>query len=157
MEYYQSPLGLLEVTSGRGQLTGCTFIGDRPGAPSCPDELTRLAIRQLEEYFAGRRFVFELPFQVGRTAFQKAVVNELLHIPFGDTITYAELARRVHSPSGSRAAGGVISRNPLLIIIPCHRVVGQNGSLTGYAGGVELKQWLISHEMNLVHPPGRLF
>lgn len=156
-DYCHSPIGLLELVSFQGRLVTCRFVQEENLPAACPDTVTSLAVQQLNEYFNSKRQSFDLPFHYGGTAFKQAVVQELLNIPFGETRTYNELARSVHSPSGSRAAGSVISRNPLLIIIPCHRVVGQNGSLTGYAGGLERKRWLIGHEMNTAIVPGRLF
>lgn len=101
---------------------------------------------QITEYFAGRRQAFELELAPRGTAFQLAVWNALLAIPYGDTISYAELARRIGKPAAVRAVGAANGANPIPVIIPCHRVIGSNGSLTGYGGGIERKQWLLAHE-----------
>ncbi|HEY2042831.1 MAG TPA: methylated-DNA--[protein]-cysteine S-methyltransferase [Jatrophihabitans sp.] len=102
---------------------------------------------QLAEYFDGRRTRFELRLATAGTAFQRQVWNLLLEIPYGSTTTYAELADRMgRAPSAARAVGSANARNPVSIIVPCHRVVGSDGSLTGYAGGLATKRWLLTHE-----------
>lgn len=106
--------------------------------------------RQLEEYFAGERREFDVPVKLGGTEFQGRVWEELTRIPFGKTISYVELARRVGQPTASRAVGSANGRNPVSIIVPCHRVVGADGKLTGYGGGVERKEWLIGMESRVV-------
>jgi methylated-DNA-[protein]-cysteine S-methyltransferase len=104
--------------------------------------------RQLQEYFEGKRIRFDLPMSAAGTDFQKRVWQELQAIPFGATISYGELARRIGDPNASRAVGLANGRNPLSIVVPCHRVVGAKGKLTGYAGGLERKQWLLQFEAN---------
>jgi methylated-DNA-[protein]-cysteine S-methyltransferase len=101
---------------------------------------------QLLEYFAGKRQIFDIPLALRGTEFQLAVWNELLRIPYGDTITYAELAQRIGRPSAIRAVGAANGANPIPVIVPCHRVIGSNGTLTGYGGGIQRKQWLLAHE-----------
>jgi len=105
-----------------------------------------LAIRQLKEYFAGTRRVFNLPLRMQGTAFQQRVWRELTKIPFGETWSYGQLAKRIDNPNGSRAVGLANGRNPIAIVVPCHRVIGADGSLTGFGGGIERKQWLLAHE-----------
>ena len=102
--------------------------------------------RQLREYFAGERTVFDLPLAPEGTAFQRLVWTALTKIPFGETRTYGQQASLIKRPSASRAVGAANGRNPIGIIVPCHRVIGTNGSLTGYAGGLAMKQWLLEHE-----------
>jgi methylated-DNA-[protein]-cysteine S-methyltransferase len=102
--------------------------------------------KQLFEYFSGKRQVFELDLAPRGTEFQLAVWNALVAIPYGDTISYAELARRIGKPSAVRAVGAANGANPIPVIIPCHRVIGSNGTLTGYGGGIERKQWLLALE-----------
>lgn len=107
------------------------------------------ARRQLEEYLNGTRVRFDLPLRLGGTEFQRAVWQVLLEIPCGDTWSYADVARRLGRPDGVRAVravGAANGRNPIAIIVPCHRVIGADGSLTGYAGGLEVKRWLLDHE-----------
>lgn len=102
--------------------------------------------RQLGEYFAGKRTNFALPLHLGGTDFQNAVWTSLQKIPYGGTITYRDLAARVGKPAAIRAAGAANGANPLPIVVPCHRVIGSNGSLTGFGGGIEAKQFLLAHE-----------
>lgn len=101
---------------------------------------------QLEAYFAGARRDFALTLAPQATAFQRTVLDQLQAVPFGQTISYAELAQRLGKPGAARAVGSACARNPLPIVIPCHRVVGSQGALTGFAGGIEAKRWLLAHE-----------
>ncbi|MGB7756032.1 MAG: methylated-DNA--[protein]-cysteine S-methyltransferase [Salinisphaera sp.] len=113
--------------------------------------------RQLDAYFEGRRTTFDLPLAPAGTAFQKMVWAALAEIPFGHTENYGELARRIGSPGAARAVGLANGRNPIPIIVPCHRVIGADGSLTGYGGGIERKRWLLQHEDQAVpNAQGRL-
>jgi methylated-DNA-[protein]-cysteine S-methyltransferase len=101
---------------------------------------------QLSEYFAGERTTFTVPLASHGTAFQERVWRALRDIGYGETVSYAELARRVDSPKAVRAVGAANGRNPLPLVVPCHRVIGADGSLTGFGGGIERKQWLLQHE-----------
>lgn len=132
------PLGI--VVDDEGRLVSVRF----GGGPSSGDA-TRVA-GQLLEYFAGQRKAFELELAPRGTPFQLAVWNELLNVGYGETITYAELARRIGKPSAVRAVGAANGANPIPVIVPCHRVIGSNGSLTGYGGGIDRKQWLLALE-----------
>lgn len=106
-----------------------------------------LAHRELDEYFEGRRHAFDLALDLrGLTPFTQAVLQELARVPYGETATYAELARRAGRPRAPRAVGTVMNRNPIPIVLPCHRIVGSSGSLTGYAGGLHVKEFLLRHE-----------
>ena len=107
---------------------------------------------QLEEYFAGARTTFDLPLRPDGSSFQQQVWARLREIPFGTTISYSELARRVGDSSAVRAVGGANARNPLPIVVPCHRVIGADGSLTGFGGGIDRKRWLLAHEGALPAP-----
>lgn len=111
-----------------------------------PDYLAE-AVNQLKEYFNGKRQSFSLPLAPEGTEFQKQVWKELCNIPYGETISYKTLATRAGNVNASRAVGMANNRNPIGIIIPCHRVIGANGSLTGYAGGLDRKEWLLNHEL----------
>ncbi len=102
--------------------------------------------RQLAEYFAGDRRTFDLPLAPEGTGFQQLVWRALTTIPFGETRTYGQQAQLIKRPSASRAVGAANGKNPIGIIVPCHRVIGSNGTLTGYAGGLAMKQWLLEHE-----------
>ena len=141
-----SPVGPLTLTQEDQALTGLHF-GEHPqqGAED-PTPLLEKAARQLEEYFAGQRKVFSLPLAPKGTEFQLRVWQALLQIPYGETRSYGELAAMVGNPKACRAVGGANHRNPLSILIPCHRVVGTGGSLTGYAGGLAIKEFLLKLE-----------
>jgi methylated-DNA-[protein]-cysteine S-methyltransferase len=145
-----SPVGPLRLVADEQGLRRLEFVDGRLGPPR--DEWTEDAralapvTRQLEEYFAGRRKVFDLDLAPEGTEFQRRVWERLLEIPYGETISYGTLARRVGNPAASRAVGLANGRNPIAIIVPCHRVIGSNGTLTGYGGGLPIKQKLLELE-----------
>ena len=149
----ESPIGRLILRTNGTALTGIYFDGPNPP----PRELldwTRNAkagplletARQLEEYFTGGRSEFELPLEMEGTEFQKRAWRNLLTIPYGETRTYGEQAKLIGNPNASRAVGLANGRNPIPIVVPCHRVIGANGSLTGFGGGLDRKRWLLAHE-----------
>ncbi|HWI11181.1 MAG TPA: methylated-DNA--[protein]-cysteine S-methyltransferase [Burkholderiaceae bacterium] len=147
-----TPLGpLLLARTARG-LAGAWFEGQKHhpgplGAVRRPDDaLLRAAADQLHAYFTGARDAFELPLDLHGTAFQRAVWQALLAIPGGRTRSYGEIAGALGAASAVRAVGGAVGRNPLSVVVPCHRVVGSDGSMTGYAGGVERKRALLALE-----------
>ncbi len=116
-------------------------------APLVPDaDALAEATTQLTEYLDGTRQMFDLPLDLVGTPFQQQVWDALLAIPYGDIVTYRDLACTLGQPGGAQAVGGAVARNPVSIIVPCHRVLGSNGSLTGYAWGIHVKRWLIDHE-----------
>jgi len=142
-----SPLGALRLFARMDELVGVYLpTQTAPAAPERSTPVLALAAAQLTEYFAGRRTAFELPLAPAGTAFQQLVWRQLAKIPFGETWSYGALARGIQRPSASRAVGHASSKNPISIIVPCHRVVGASGQLTGYAGGMVAKQWLLEHE-----------
>ena len=146
-----SPVGLLTLVGQGDDLVGLYFDKDplaaRMRADSRRDDRRlRPAIEQLEEYFAGTRTRFDLSLVPPGTAFQKKVWAALVRIPFGGTATYGEIARAVGRPDASRAVGGANHRNPIAVIIPCHRVIGADGSMTGYGGGLPRKRLLLDLE-----------
>jgi len=148
-EHLETPAGPLRVTvAADGSLVRLEFRRDVP--PAAEEERARGACdrvrRELSEYFAGRRTSFDVPLAPRGTPFQQRVWAELVKIPFGTRATYGELARRIGRPAASRAVGAANGANPIAIVIPCHRVVGSDGSLTGYGGGLPLKRWLLAHE-----------
>lgn len=150
---YDSPLGRIILAVTGEQLVGVWFDGQRhqPDTSTWPvatdHPVLQLAKTQLSEYFAGQRTTFELPLALDRgTDFQQAVWRALLNVPSGATVTYGELSQRVGKPAAVRAVGGAVGRNPLSIVVPCHRVLGANGALTGYAGGLERKTALLHLE-----------
>jgi methylated-DNA-[protein]-cysteine S-methyltransferase len=145
----QSPVGELLLTAADGELTGLYMPVEVHGPPAGTprdDGAFATVRRQLEEYFAAERRAFDLPVAPPGTPFQQRVWAELQRIGYGETITYAELAGRIGRPTAIRAAGAANGRNPVSIIIPCHRVIGSNGSLTGYGGGLEAKRILLELE-----------
>jgi methylated-DNA-[protein]-cysteine S-methyltransferase len=144
-----SPLGELLLTAEDGVLTGLFMPAEARRPPPCAErDDRRLASvrRQLEEYFAGRRRVFDVVVAPPGTTFQRRVWDELQRIDYGQTISYAELASRIGRPTAIRAAGAANGANPISILIPCHRVIGSDGSLTGYGGGLEAKRALLELE-----------
>ena len=152
-----SPVGPLTVVASDAGLRAVLWPadgagGDRarvplPGTVENDDHPVLVAARrQLTEYFAGERTEFDLPLDPVGTPFQQSAWTALRTIPFGETITYGEQARRMGDDRKARAVGAANGKNPLSIIVPCHRVVGSDGSLTGFAGGVETKAWLLAHE-----------
>ncbi len=148
-----SPVGKLKlVASGKG-LVAVLWENDEPLRVRLGEQVKEeghpillQAERQLGEYFAGQRMSFSVPIDLGGTPFQKNVWDALLAIPFGETRTYGELARRLGNPKASRAVGAATGKNPISIIVPCHRVIGSTGRLTGFAGGLEAKARLLTLE-----------
>jgi methylated-DNA-[protein]-cysteine S-methyltransferase len=156
---YRSPIGPLLMMSDGRSLTGLHTDADRHRPPTRPDWIRddnaapfAEVVAQLDAYFAGQRTDFDLPLAPQGTGFQMTVWRALLGIPFGETISYAELARRVGNPKASRAVGHANARNPISIIVPCHRVIGADKSLTGYAGGLDRKRALLAHEAQVRSP-----
>ena len=148
--YCDSPVGSL-LLAGRGALELLAFpSGNQAKAPEAEWEAAdapfRQALLQLEEYFAGRRRTFDLPLAPRCTTFQRKVLEALQAIPYGQTRSYKEVAAAIGQPKAVRAVGGANARNPVPIIIPCHRVIGSDGSLTGFGGGLEVKQTLLRLE-----------
>jgi methylated-DNA-[protein]-cysteine S-methyltransferase len=165
--YIDSPLGQLFL-HGDGHFLMGLFTprhlddpkgGRRPDASWQQSDAPFTAVReQLADYFAGKRQEFDVPLKLAGTPFQQRVWQELVRIPFGTTISYGQLAERVGTPTASRAVGQANGRNPVSIIVPCHRVIGANGKLTGYGGGIDKKQWLLAWERSAtVAEPRTLF
>jgi methylated-DNA-[protein]-cysteine S-methyltransferase len=150
--HFDSPIGRLLLTADGTELTGLYMEISRksPATEGWVEDGTVAplseTVRQLAEYFAGARREFDLPLRLQGTAFQQRVWRELTEIPYGETWSYGQLAVRINKPSASRAVGLANGRNPISILVPCHRVIGADGSLTGYGGGLERKQWLLAHE-----------
>lgn len=151
---YTSPIGCLLIAAERDTLTHCLWEDATDAALTAhwtedralQCRLLTEASRQLEEYFSGARKTFDLPIQLNGTPFQQLVWRTLAQIPYGETAAYAELARRMGSRRAARAVGNANRHNPLMVILPCHRVVGSNGKTGGYAGGTDRKIWLLEHE-----------
>ena len=149
-DYIDSPIGpLLLVSDGAGLVeVGLPHENAAPAPPGGEPSKSKLhaARRQFDEYFAGKRLLFELPLHPSGTPFQLEVWGALLAIPYGETVSYADIARRIRRPRAVRAVGAANGANPLAIIVPCHRVIGSHGDLTGYGGGLPAKRWLLAHE-----------
>lgn len=145
--YYHSPIGILEIIESNGYIVEINFLED----DNCleefiSDEIEKCKI-ELEEYFHGRRSRFSVKVDLIRgTEFQKKVWNALRDIPYGETVSYKEIAEKIGNPKAVRAVGGANNKNPISIIIPCHRVIGKDGSLTGYGGGLSKKEYLLNLE-----------
>jgi methylated-DNA-[protein]-cysteine S-methyltransferase len=155
-----SPVGDLTLFGGEAGLRAVLWHGERadraalgddttPATPDTMPPVLQQAATQLNEYFAGDRQVFDLPLDPVGTPFQLQAWLALRSIAYGETISYGEQARRLGDPNKARAVGAANGRNPLSIIVPCHRVVGSNGKLTGFAGGLDAKAWLLQHEFEV--------
>ena len=144
--YYHSPIGFIELVEEDGYLTVASFMDEQKNNATAITPLLEKSIQQLDAYFAGKLKQFELPLRPAGTAFQQSVWDQLVQIPYAETITYLHMAKRLGNVKAIRAAASANGKNPLAIIIPCHRVVGADGKLTGYAGGLHRKQWLLEHE-----------
>ncbi|HEY4784789.1 MAG TPA: methylated-DNA--[protein]-cysteine S-methyltransferase [Bacteroidales bacterium] len=148
--YYQCPLGLLKIEANETALLSVQFLSEEVMSSSIPEAsksaIILETIKQLEEYFEGRREQFDLPLEFVGTEFQQKVWKELTKIPFGKTTSYGRLADNLGSRQLVRAVGNANGKNPIGIIVPCHRVIGNSGDLVGYAGGLWRKQWLLEHE-----------
>lgn len=144
VQYTKTPMGLVEVRASERGVQVLRFV--EAAGEDNPNEHTRMAVSQLNEFFANTRNVFELALDATGTDFQKSVWLTIAKIPFGETRTYGELAQQLGKPHASRAVGGACGKNPLWLVVPCHRVVGANGKLTGYAGGINRKKRLLAFE-----------
>ena len=156
-----SPLGDLLLTADDRGLTGLFMTPHPTGSPDDGhrrddhDGMLAEVRRQLEQYFGGGRTEFDVPLALARTPFQQRVWSGLCDIPYGETISYGTLARRIGKPTAQRAVGLANGRNPVAVIVPCHRVIGANGSLTGYGGGLDRKQILLALEQGIPAPTDR--
>lgn len=146
---FDAPVGAITLVATAEHLIEVRWGRTASGLES-RNAIIDLAIDQLHSYFAGRRLEFDLPLKPKGTSFQLRVWDELKQIPFGEVRTYAEQARRLGAPNACRAVGAANGRNPLGLFIPCHRVVGTNRKLTGFAGGLSIKAQLLEHERNVV-------
>ncbi len=144
-DYLESPLGLIAVSATAQGITEVAFC-QQEALPPEPNRWTDDAKQQLAAYFAKALTQFDLPLAAKGTVFQQQVWQALMAIPFGQTTSYGYIAKHLANPKAMRAVGMANSKNPIAIIVPCHRVIGANGTLTGYAGGLEKKAWLLAHE-----------
>jgi methylated-DNA-[protein]-cysteine S-methyltransferase len=156
--YYQSEVGLLEIVGTEAGLTSVEFVERETNIDySNPAEVLPVVAQcanQLDEYFQAKRKRFDLALAPEGTGFQKRVWAQLLEIPYGETVSYMEIARAIGNEKSIRAVGAANGANPIAIIVPCHRVIGSDGKLTGYGGGLWRKEWLLNHERR--HSSGQL-
>lgn len=143
--YIHTPLGLMEFLADDNYLLSVMFVEEKTHSEN-PNEILRETVRQFNEYFSGTLENFNLPIEFNGTEFQNRVWKELCNIPYGETISYKELAIRIGNEKGCRAVGGANGKNVVNIIAPCHRVIGSNNTLTGYGGGLDKKEWLLHNE-----------
>jgi len=151
-KHIDSPTGVLRLECNDQYLTGIdwiTQVGRRRGKGDHKHPLLDQAALELGEYFAGKRTRFTLPLQPTGTEFQQSVWQRLQDVDYGKTASYADVARSLHRPSSPRAVGGAVGRNPIVIVIPCHRIIGAKGDLTGFGGGLERKKILLTLEGSL--------
>ncbi|MDX1539524.1 methylated-DNA--[protein]-cysteine S-methyltransferase [Arsukibacterium sp.] len=140
-----SPLGPVRIFATE-QGISAIHLATKTTTADKPSALTNKAASQLQQYFAGSLTQFDLPLAATGTAFQQQVWQALCKLSFGQTCSYADIAREIANPKAVRAVGAANGKNPIAIVVPCHRVIGANGSLTGYAGGLDNKAWLLRHE-----------
>nr|WP_297786477.1 methylated-DNA--[protein]-cysteine S-methyltransferase [uncultured Allomuricauda sp.] len=143
--YIQTPIGTAKLEGDSNGLASITVLDNKIPSSTIPENL-KDATQQFQEYFDGDRTVFNLKLNPSGTDFQKKVWDALLKIPFGKTISYLELSKQLGDVKAIRAVASANGKNPLWIVVPCHRVIGTNGDLTGYAGGLHRKKWLLEHE-----------
>jgi len=142
-DYIDSPIGFIQIAADDSSLKSISFSNKKL---KNPNKITNKAKKQLEEYFSGKREKFDLPLDKNGTDFQKKVWQSLEKIPFGKTCSYKDIAKKINNENASRAVGNANNKNNFLIVIPCHRVVANDGSLAGYASGTKTKKWLLTHE-----------
>ena len=144
--FYNSPIGLIEISGTENSITSLYFIDEEFNPDLKSNPYVDKCVEQLDDYFNGKRKIFELNLQPEGSDFQKKVWNELLKILFGETRSYMEITKLLGDIKAIRAVAGANGENGIAIIVPCHRVIGENGSLTGYGGGLQRKKWLLDHE-----------
>ena len=150
--HVDTPIGKLTVVAGGTGIRRILWDGEAPpeDAVEGHSDLLDAAVTQIREYFTGNRTTFDLPLDLGGTPFQQKVWRELGSIPFGTTISYGEQARRIGRPQAARAVGAANGRNPVPVVLPCHRVIGSGGALTGFGGGLDTKRTLLRHEAEVL-------
>ncbi len=149
--YYETPLGLVEISATFRGLYSLKFV-EKPEEEIDPaNKYLQECMEQLEEYFQGERMLFKLMLDIAGTDFQNTVWRELTNIPFAQTRSYMDVAKSIQSPDAVRAVGGACGKNRLWLVVPCHRVISSDGKLTGYAGGLARKRWLLEHERGVIY------
>ncbi|MGB3948712.1 MAG: methylated-DNA--[protein]-cysteine S-methyltransferase [Bacteroidia bacterium] len=150
LTYYSSPIGIIEITGNEEGILSIYFVdAKKDESPNIPAVLKE-CVYQLDEYFKGIRKEFGLKLNPQGSEFQKKVWNQLLTVPFGKTASYLQISKQLGDSSATRAVGNANGSNPISIVIPCHRIIGSNGKLTGYSGGLWRKEWLLNHEKTLL-------
>jgi methylated-DNA-[protein]-cysteine S-methyltransferase len=144
--YYKSKIGWLEITGTSDAITGINFSDKKKDSDSKIPKVLKECRTHLDEYFSGKRTDFSVKLMLEGTDFQKKVWKRLLEIPFGQTVSYKDVAVSISNAKGIRAVGGATGRNNISIIVPCHRVIGSGGDLVGFGGGLWRKVWLLNHE-----------
>lgn len=160
--YYSSPVGVLRIRSNESCITEVHFLDVSPGIENAPASTTlptvlQQCVDELIAYFNGHRKIFEVPVYQAGTDFQQRVWSELLTIPYGKTISYLQLSKQLGDPKAIRAAASTNGKNNIAVIVPCHRVIGTNRDLVGYAGGLPRKKWLLQHEAKYAYGVQTLF
>jgi methylated-DNA-[protein]-cysteine S-methyltransferase len=143
---YNSPIGNIVVSAGDSGIREIFFTDGPIITDAKPNFLLDRCVTQLGEYFNGKRTVFDVQLDISGTEFQMSVWRALLSVPYGETLSYGGIAEQIGRPKAVRAVGGANHHNPVSIIVPCHRIIGSDGSLTGYGGGLWRKEWLLNHE-----------
>lgn len=147
IDFMNTPIGRIEIRASQRGVTKVVFSESQDHSVSVSvNDIAHYCKQQLQEYFDGQRNVFDLPLDQQGSHFQKSIWDCLTEIPFGETVSYRDVARMVNNPKAVRAVGAANGKNQIGIIVPCHRVIGSNGTLTGYAGGLDRKSWLLVHE-----------
>lgn len=147
--HYRSPIGIVKIDEIEGRISSITVLDEEVELSEPKTEVSKLAVQQLHEYFAGKRSTFDFPCNQPGTPFQKQVWQELSKVGFGSTQSYLQLSVQFGNPLAIRAIASANGKNKLWIVVPCHRIIGKNGELTGYAGGLWRKKWLLQHEATL--------
>ena len=149
--FYDTPLGLVEISATARGIYSLRFVEKAEEEFDPANEHLQACIEQLEEYFNGERLLFNLMLDPVGTEFQTKVWRELQNIPFAQTATYMRVAKNIKAPDAVRAVGNACGKNRLWLLVPCHRVIGSDGKLTGYAGGLDRKRWLLEHERGVLY------
>lgn len=157
IDYIETQVGILKITTDSNSLLAINFVESKNTSSKNKPDILLKSLQQLKEYFNGIRKVFDLEIKPAGTDFQQKTWKEVNKIPFGETSTYLTIAKRTGSDKNTRAVGTANGKNPIPIIIPCHRIIGTNRKLTGYAGGIERKRWLLQHELNHTKKADSLF
>lgn len=157
LQYIGTPVGWLRITTGKTALTAIAFENEQGVSSDVVPEIMQKTVFQLAEYFDGKRLEFNLVLSPEGTDFQKKIWDLVSAVKFGNTASYLDIARMSGSEKNTRAIGLANGKNPIPIVIPCHRIIGSNGKLTGYAGGLERKRWLLRHEQKFSQKEHLLF